>query len=244
VARRSEEYTKTKIEEIGKLLISQANIRNFFKTYFVSQESKWVADLKFLNMSLIKAILKTSNKTCICDSSKEYTRALFLARFFPEAKIIHLVRNPEDILFSYLKRINKGEPIKILRKIFYPRKAKFLFLLLISMTWGIGNIFAEIVRLSSHKKVLLVRYEDLCDDLSHELKRISKFVGCPVQNILYLIENGQPFIIHNSIGGNRMRFQKKFMFEPKLDGKTYLPATYRIFVRLINFPFLFYYNYI
>ena len=52
-----------------------------------------------------------------------------------------------------------------------------LFLTLSAVTWVLGNLLGEVVRLVARSRVLLVRYEDLRRCPREELLRIGRFLG-------------------------------------------------------------------
>jgi hypothetical protein len=65
--------------------------------------------------ALAESICAASGKPHMLDSGKEPSRALFLLKFLPESRIIHLVRDPRAVLATYYRRLARGETIQFLR---------------------------------------------------------------------------------------------------------------------------------
>jgi len=100
VRKEFEMRANMSLKEAADLLKFQAHIARFLKTFFACSNSSLIKKLTLVNQSLVEAVLKVSEKKCMVDSTKEHTRALFIIRFLSNAKIIHLVRDPEGILAS------------------------------------------------------------------------------------------------------------------------------------------------
>jgi len=80
--------------------VGQAHIKNFPKTILAGGEQKWIRQLAVYSEHIAAAVCQ-KEKDVIVDSSKEITRALFLLRFVPGSKVIHLVRHPtSDLNFA------------------------------------------------------------------------------------------------------------------------------------------------
>jgi hypothetical protein len=118
VRRWFEETTKISWDEGAGSLKRQAHVKRFLATLLSRSGSADVAKIRVINDALSEAIALVSGKPYVLDSSKEFTRALFFARFIPEVKIIHLVRHPERVLASDFWRIKRGDGFKFLRRVY------------------------------------------------------------------------------------------------------------------------------
>jgi|GEM_PF-1676200 len=76
---------------------------------------------------------------------------------FPEARVIHLVRDPRDVILSLCRRSRDKDPLRA------------------AQHWFTAVAAAQSSR--NHDRVLEVRYEDLCHDSDRELARICAFLG-------------------------------------------------------------------
>ena len=223
--------------------VKQAHICKFPKTFFVSKKQQWVQTLIHYSNNIAKAVCG-ENKKVIVDSSKEITRALFLLRFLPGTKIIHLIRHPASILQSDYHRLKNGTGFKILRKRYYPKNFYAPFLLFSNVSWMIGNLLAEIVRQFGRNRVIRIKYENLLQDPVQELNRIEQFSGISLDTLKEKVLKKQKFNIGHNIGGNQMRMTGTFVFDPKKSERRGLPKRYRILTNLICWPLLIFYGYI
>jgi hypothetical protein len=225
------------------VLAEQAHISRFLKTICARADSPGMQVLARVNNAMIEALRQASGKACIVDSSKEVTRGLFFARFLPGARIIHLVRDPERVLASYLFRVEEGEGFKFLRHRYRDRRLTFLFLALASAGWVLGNLLAELVHLLAPLRVVRVRYEDLCEHPRSELQRMANLIGCDLEHVIRIIEQGRSMSIGHNTGGNRWRLAGRFRFDPQVGKKRDLPRHYRVMVRVLTWPLMLWYGY-
>src|SRR5215218_1700745 len=58
------------------------------------------------------AISAAAGKPHVLDSNKETARGLFLLKYLPEARVVHLVRDPRGIAQSHRWRIREGRGFK------------------------------------------------------------------------------------------------------------------------------------
>jgi len=231
------------LEEAADLLKFQAHVARFLKTFFARSNSSSIKKLTLVNQSIVEAVLKVSEKKCMVDSTKEHTRALFIIRFSSNAKIIHLVRDPEGILASNFFRIKKGSGFKFLRRKFSGKRMIPFFMILNCINWIIGNIMAETIRLFAPDRVFRLRYEDLCKNPTEALKRLQLFMEYDLSSVIKSVESGKSMSIGHNIGGNMMRNKSYFIFDPKAGKRRPLPWVYKFIARLICWPFLLMYGY-
>lgn len=236
-----EEIAGAKWDDAVRAMTGQAHIRAFPRTLFANARNPWVTELAEYFESMAAAI--GNNHTMVVDSSKEVTRALFLLRFVPGTKVIHLVRHPARILQSNYYRIEKGRGIKILRHTFKPKKLVFPFLVASCIMWFVGNLLAELARQFSRKNVLRVRYEDIVRSPDQELARIEKFIGVSLDKVKKNIRESRSFQVGHNIGGNHMRMAGEFVFDSQGGKRTGLPKRYEIITVLLCWPLLLMYGY-
>lgn len=235
------ENLENSFRDFCKKSIQQANIKNFIPTLFLSNQYKKNIESSFV---FFKKISQRSKKQYVLDSSKEHTRALLFSRS-ENTNIIHIVRRPDRILASTYFRAINGETVKILRRKFKPSNPFFFFLYIftMSLSWTVGNLFAEIVKTVSKNKVLTIRYEDFVQNPVSQLNKIQNHFSIDLQELIDKIKKKEKLIIGHNVGGNRFRFQKTFKIQPKKSAERQLPTGYRILTKLINFPFMLFYSY-
>ena len=195
-----------------------------------------------MNYCLLEAVSEEAKVKAVVDSSKEVTRGLFLAKYFEDVRIIHIVRNPLDILVSNIKRIEKGE-FKFLRINFKVKGLKYFFLIISSLGWLFGNILAESVSAFRSEKVLRIKYEDLIKYPEKELNRIGRHVGLNLDPVIKKMENKEKIIMEHMIAGNGMRRSGNFIFRSN-DKVENLPKFLKATAFVICYPLLKNYQYI
>lgn len=228
-------------EEFCKQSTKQANIGKFPGALIDKTKYNSLLGASFL---FFEQIASVSHKRFILDSSKEHTRGLLFSRS-ENAYVIHLIRRPDRILSSTYFRAVNGETVKILRKRFQPKNKLvfFMYIIIMSISWTVGNFLAEIVKLVSKNKVLTVRYEDLVENPVAQLMRIQNHIGVDLSDVIFKIQTDQDLEIGHNLGGNRFRFDKKFKVQPKKSVQRKLPAVFSITTKIINLPFMLYYSY-
>ena len=222
--------------------VGQAHIKRFFPTMLAGKARAWVSRLRTHSEAIAGAVTNGATES-IVDSSKEISRALFLLRFVPESKVVHLVRNPANILESQYFRLKSGTGFRFLRRTFHPKKMYFPFLLIGCVGWIVGNALSEIVRMYGRDRFLVVKYEDILSQPVAELDRIEQFVGIPLGEVKAKVQNNQPFQIGHNVGGNHMRMAGEFVLDTKKGSRGNLPKRYHILVKVLCFPLLKRYGY-
>lgn len=230
-------------EEAGRYIVRQAYLKLLFKTFFSSSESAETKIRKVCSIRIAEALEEESGKRVIVDSSKEFTRSLFLIRFLPGTKVIHLVRHPEGVLGSHLRRLSDGKGFKMLRRRFQPRKWFAPLVFLGAAGWIIGNLLAECLKVFGDAKVLRVRYEDLIDCPYEELGRIESFLGYPLEDLKKIVVDKSQFNIGHNIGGKHMRLKKGFAIEKRGSYSPRLPKKYLILINFLCWPLIWRYGY-
>lgn len=219
----------------------QANIKKFLPTLLYKSRHNALIKNSFLFFDQIK---KVSQKSFVLDSSKEHTRGLLFSRS-KDTYIIHIVRRPDRILASTYYRAINGEVVKILRKRFQPKNkiVFFFYIVIMSISWTVGNALAEIVKMVSKNKVLTIRYEDLMENPVKQLNRIQSHVKVDLSDVISKITIDADLEVGHNLGGNRFRFDKKFKLQPKKSTQRKLPILYKVMTKIINLPFMLYYSY-
>lgn len=137
----------------------------------------------------------------LIDSSKTAYRGFFRpVRYLLRGQrvfLIHLVRNPDQVVESTLKGRNKDiEFGKVRRR---PMEtARTLF------GWFFANVFASCYRLLLGRRATLVRYEDLLVDPAVALSRIAELVDEDFAGVVTLLDEARPLERGHEIAGNRV----------------------------------------
>jgi hypothetical protein len=213
--------------------------RRFLTWLCAGSQNPAVVKALAINTHIASAIAEVSGKPLVLDSSKEYSRGLFLCKFYPRSKIIHLIRSPIATVYSYQKR----PTFKFLRHSFKMHARTMpLAICTVLCSWSIGCLLGSIVKYLYPARVLTIRYEDVCVQPRKELEKLGAFLEVDLSALATKIEEKQPLTIGHNIGGNKMRFQKQFTFTPDHDKKP-LRLAYRLLALVVNGPFLLLHRY-
>jgi hypothetical protein len=151
----------------------------------------------------------------LCDSSKEATRALFLMKHYPDARMIFLVRDPRSAIASHYWRFQSESRFHFLRKNhFLPRWMGPIVLTLAAASWTVGNLLSEIAVRVAPERVLILRYEDLRDRPREALADIARAFRIDLGDVRALLDRGSVVEIGHNIGGNQVRLEQEVRFDP------------------------------
>jgi hypothetical protein len=201
--------------------------------------------LAAITASLYRAVTRVSGKPHMLDSNKEPTRGLFLLRYLPDVRIIHLVRDPWTTQRSHYWRLRDGVGFHFRRKkLGKGRRWAPLLLPFSALTWTVGNVACELTRRVAPERVARLRYEDLRDDPAGAIRRLGQALGIDLDDVAARLEAGEPFVIGHNVGGNHVRQSGTVRFDPGADrAHAPLPAWARLATLLICGPLMPRYGY-
>lgn len=240
VRRRFEHEIPGTWTEAARAVQSQAHLSRFPATLFDGQGGRAALTA---SAAITAAIGKTAGASVVVDSSKEFTRALLLARHDAQSRIIHLVRSPHQVLASLEYRIGMGRGFKFLRRRYGSRALTPLYMGMAAAGWLVGNLLGELVRRMAPSRILRVRYEDLCTDYRGTLDAIARFVEVDLQPVAEAVAAGRRLPLFHKLAGNQMRTEGTFVFDPSRRESRSLSACYAILASLITWPLLLAYGY-
>jgi hypothetical protein len=195
--------------------MGQAHVKWLPRTWWAGPGSAYFDRLALITRALEDAITGAAGKPVLCDSSKEATRALFLMKFVPEARMIFLVRDPRSAIASHYWRFQSEQRFHFLRKNhFLPRWMGPIVLTLAAASWTIGNLLGELAVRVAPERVLILRYEDLRDRPKEALERIAQAFGIDFGDVREMLDRGAVVEIGHNIGGNQVRLEQDVRFDP------------------------------
>ena len=249
VVREAEASLELPREEWARALATQMHLKSFPKTLIYGRASKWSMNLRSINDALYAAVSKATGCQHVVDSSKEMTRAYFILKHFPEAKGLHLVRNPHGFISSYYQRILKGGDFRLVRFQLggairrYPLM-KFPGLAILALSWLIGNLYAEFLKMLFRERVLFLRYDDFCIDSVGQIALIAKHMGQSFDELESKMSSGEELITGHKAAGNEWTSQKAtFAFDASVNRKHRLPWLAYWITSVICFPLILKYKF-
>ncbi|MCB1885890.1 MAG: sulfotransferase [Geminicoccaceae bacterium] len=206
-------------DEAVRLSMGQGHVTRFPKTLMAGAGDAGLGRLATITHAIERAIVAESGKPVVCDSSKEPTRALFLLKRYPDARLIHLVRDPRGAIASHYWRLKDKGFYHFLRKDYRQPWLGPLFLALAAASWSVGNALFEVGIRHDPKRVLRLRYEDLRDDPKGTLGRVGAFLGLALDDVALKLDAGETLSAGHLIGGNDVRLEKGLRFDPVKETK-------------------------
>lgn len=164
------------------------------------------------------AIRATSGRPVVLDSSKRPSRGMFLLKYLPETRLIHIVRDPRSVLASHWWRFETKDTW-LAERWLYRGPLKSLAFVEAALLWLAGNMLYEMIARIDPGRVVRVRYEDLRNDPAAVLRRIGEAFDLPVDDVIARVERGEPFATGHLIGGNPVRMEGQVRFDPKWEKK-------------------------
>jgi hypothetical protein len=153
--------------------------------------------------ALFRAIARVSGKPVVLDSSKNPARAFALS-LVPglELAVIHLVRDPRGVAFSYQKAFARDERGGVQHDI-APRPAWRT-----ALAWRFGNAAAErLMRGLAPGRAARLRYEDLVADPRRALAGLDAVLGMDLSALSERMAAGEEMAVHHTVAGSRLRMQ-------------------------------------
>lgn len=222
----------------------QAHLRRYLSTWRARSDDPGLRDLAAFTERLAAAIVAVSGKPHLLDSTKEATRGLFLAKFLPGVRMIHMVRDPRSNIASQYWRWKKQGYFRFLRRDWRARPLGPLFMALAAAGWTVGNALSAIAVRRIGERAIRVRYEDLCRDPAGELRRIGEAFAIDLEPVIARLRAGEDFAVGHNVGGNQIRFEGRLRFDPERERRRPpLPVWLRFTVTALCWPLMLAYGY-
>ena len=202
-----------------------------------------LARLRQMTRQLLAAVQSTGGRPVLLDSTKMPSRGLFLLRFLPEARLIHIVRDPRSVLASHWWRFPIKDTYLAKRKAYQGVLAPLAFVEAAGM-WLLGNAMFELIGRLDPSRVVRLRYEDIRDRPAAELRRLGQRLGLDLGDVVLRLERGDSFPVGHMIGGNDVRLEGKVRFDPGKEGRRErLPVAIEALTVLLCWPLMLRYGY-
>ena len=231
-------------DEAVRTSVGQAHVGRFWHTLRARDGDPAMARLAEITAIVAGAIAETAGKPVVLDSTKEPTRALFLARFYPDARLIRLVRDPRSAVASHYWRLKDKGYFHFLRRDYRLPWLSPLFLVLAAASWTVGNLLQEVAVARAPGRVVRLRYEDLRDRPAEELTRLGRTLGIDVGAPIEMLARGETLPAGHDIGGNDIRLEHGLRFDPaKETTRRTLPRWVELVTLALCWPLMARYGY-
>jgi len=228
MAKFQTELPDITLEDAARITLSVEKVTNLWRfsaNRFCSMEKMYGRIWRIL----LEAIVTVNNAPVVVDSSKSTrvvtARPLALAKFSQiPVKIIHLVRDPRAVTWSYLRGSNRkleaGEPAKMRGGV--PR---------VVLSWMITNAFVQFGLTKWQGEIIRVRYEDLVINPIPQLERLAQGLHLDLDGITEQLQHNKPIMPGHGVAGNRLRRMGVQQLRLDDEWRTHLSAFDRNLVR-------------
>lgn len=241
VQKEYESRTAKDWDMFEKDTVKSGHVKYFLGTLIGNSE--FYNDLVKDTELFTQVLLEKAGKNAILDSSKNPNRALFLAKFYADSKIIHLVKHPDGVAASKYKFIKRGKGYKFMRRTYRNPKLAALYMTVEAISWLIGNSMIGLIKLIKPKKVMLVKYEDFGTQPEIIFQKLSEFLEIDLSEVRDAVINGHPLTFGHTIGGNGVRNEESFVFNITKGKKRPMPTFYKALIRIFCWPLMLLYGY-
>ncbi len=221
----------------------QARITTIVWTALSNKEHDDVEKLKQSIEVIYKSVEEISGSKKIIDSSKEVSRALFMLKHIKKTKVIHVVRRPCDVVASHFKRVRHRHGFRFMRRNYQSRIFEPIFVIMAAVSWLVGNILCELLKIKYDDKIITVKYEELCKNPKHVLERICSHLNLNSETLVSKIKKDNDLQIGNQISGNNMLGERKFKLKKSKGGRKKMHWFYFAACKIITYPLSKYYGY-
>ena len=180
---------------------------------------------------LYRAIANFTGARVIIDCSKSPAHGYFLdAVPTIDLKIVHLVRDPRAVGYSFARRLKEG--------------MKRIGILESTHTWIRLNKIARDVWSQDAARYVLLRYEDFLDSPRQSIKRIVEMVGETDADLPFETDREVRLAPTHHVGGNVVRFNTgRVSLTPDMEWQRELPLGEKITITALTAPWLGSYGY-
>ena len=224
--------------EDGMWMYEQSSITKFQEVYRTrARQEPWKTYL-VRQREVLRSIAAATGRGIGIDSSKEYTRALLVLFSDPDAKVLHLVRDPVSIVGSYYWRQTTGSRFYFLKRSFEIGRLRFPAMMLVALSWNVGVIAGKLLKRAFPERVLDVSYERFCNEPTEVLREIGAFADLDLSQVVAGVEEKRGFPLGHSLGGNAeiKTDSGTFTFVPNAGGRRRMPTAYRIGSWVFSIP--------
>lgn len=165
-------------------------------------------------------------------------RPVALSRYTDaDVRTLHLVRDGRAVGWSSMK--GPGSPER--PEVPLPRP---LVAVRAGAAWSVVNASCEwMARHLGRDRVLRLRYEDLATDPAGQVRRIGRFAGLDLEDLVAKVEADEPLEVGHNVAGNRLRFRDEIRIRPDFSWRERMSRPLRWALTAELWPLLLRYGY-
>jgi hypothetical protein len=175
-------------------------LKNIFLKFSSKKYHKNREEYIQILLKVFRAIAKVSGSRVIIDSSKDPAHLELLMDIFPSIKVIHMIRNPNAVIYSFSKP-------KVRHEVYWKTELMGTRTTLRAICdWNF--ITKSVEHLTNGLNVYTLRYEDLCHDPSKNIDACIKELKLSTSTVNQ---------VNHSVSGNPSRFESSKSRVVKID---------------------------
>jgi hypothetical protein len=218
-------YQRMRLKDLWKLTTAGGR-RHFLHS--TCEQSRRILDV-------YNAISAETGVRTIVDSSKSPERA-YLVTQIPELDVyvIHLVRDPRAVAFSWQRRKPDPSLPGTYMDVFGPVSS--------ALRWRLSQQVERLCKIPA--RYLLIRYEDFIAKPEHELGRIFTMIGDSAERRPQIVNRTVSLVPVHSVDGNPSRFTKeRLVLKPDDEWRRKMSTVDYALVTALAWPLLRHYGY-
>ena len=152
-------------------------------------------------------------------------RPFQLATYCP-LSVIHLVRSPDQCLFSNFKRVSSTAS----------RWKRYAHAVRYGLSWSMANLSAYLLKYFRSQTYSLVHYEQLIEQPKETLATICRQLNIDDKPILQVLNNGHSIPLTHQLSGNALRYQSPLFLRSTHQMSANCTTTERLLFRVCTYP--------
>jgi hypothetical protein len=208
---------------------------NNLRTHKVSNDQQ--AYIDYLTAVIVSSAKVAGKPQVILESSKHVSTAVLLTLSNRlDVKILHVIRDPRGVSYSWTKEIARPEAGGTLMPRYKPTRT--------ALRWITDNLAFD--HLAKKAPTLRLRYEDFLDNPQQQIQAIADFVGLKTQesDLAFIKSPTTKATVMHSVAGNPLRFQDNISkLQVDLEWTKELNRRHKVMVTTMSLPLLLKYKY-